>query len=864
MVCGSSATRLIAEVDAHFLTGVRVEKCGACHSLRLIGPMHQYTSDDTAIDDYVEGGASLDAIALAMCRVRRGSVKRFLDVGCNYGFGVHIAQHLFGWEALGVEPSPAGRRGQAELGVEIRADFLDDATDIGQPFDLILASEVVEHVSDPVDFLSQLRRRLTASGVVVLTTPSAEVMAAPLEREEQAVQALSPGFHYFLASVRGMEILLEEAGFRHHRVLRHGATLQVVAASSPEGWGSIVDEPTLDQTAFLRYLDAATDAAPYGSALASGMASRHFRACVMNGDFVAAEKSSSRLGDVMLAKNGFDLDDPRSVIGELNAGRRPAWNLAGVAYCKGMVELIDRRVPERAVSYFELADRAARAWRDTSGLLDVDLWNLRELSLGHRCLAIAMTDPESAGPATDRLAEVLDKDVPVDARRIAWWKVRTFNELVARGHLDVQAALAAEVEASVDALVWSSDVDFRRAGLDALFLLGVRALNSGSATISRQWFTRCASACDAMPEEDAHARELGETARRHDTLATSRGGEEPLALPARGRRFDPGLTIGIDAYWCDASGMYLRGFAHAGPAAVQTIALCCGDRRVSQQPTKRQDVADLYPDGVVPSACGFALYLAGRPGDQVSLELDIGDEQRWAPVELPSHSLPVLEQPPERRLQVMIRRLMAEAGAGPVLTVGGRAGERTDVSVLNRKFGDRVVFNVDIHTGSNVDVVGDVHQLSRFFRGGSFAAAFSASLLEHVVAPWLVAAEINVVLELGAPVLHVAPTSWPEHAMPNDFWRFTADGLATLFGPATGFEVLDKGAVSHLRLHPDPRWRRDHLDMPTMAASDQSWVLARKVSEIDGDALRWPYDPVEGERAAKAYPVDGIIDEVKW
>jgi SAM-dependent methyltransferase len=537
MVCGSAETRLIAEVDAHLLTGVRVERCHGCKSLRLIGPMYEYASDDTAIDDYIEGGASLDAIALAMNRVVRRSVKRFLDVGCNYGFGVHLAQELFGWEALGVEPSPAGRRGQAELGVEIRADFLDDATDIGQPFGLILASEVVEHVTDPVSFLTQLRRRLASAGVVVLTTPAAEVMTAPMEREEHAIQALSPGFHYFLASVRGMEILLEAAGLPYHRVVRLGGTLQVVAAASVEGWRSIVDEPRLDQAELTRYLDGAADAAPRGSALASGMASRHFRACVMAGDFAAAEKSATRLSDVMLARNGFDLDDPRSAVRELNGGRRPAWNLAGAAYCKGMVELIDRRAPERAVSYFDLADRAARAWGRVSGLLDLDLWNLRELSIGHRCLAVAMADPESAALATDQLAQVLDTKVPVHARRIAWWKVRTFNELIARGHLDVQATLAAEVEASVDALVWSSDADFTRAGLDALFLLGIRALNTGSATVARKWFTRCFKACEQMATENAHARELKEAARVHDALATDREGEQPEVAAVPGRQF---------------------------------------------------------------------------------------------------------------------------------------------------------------------------------------------------------------------------------------------------------------------------------------------------------------------------------------
>ena len=182
----------------------------------------------------------------------------------------------------------------------------------------------------------------------------------------------------------------------------------------------------------------------------------------------------------------------------------------------------------------------------------------------------------------------------------------------------------------------------------------------------------------------------------------------------------------------------------------------------------------------------------------------------------------------------------------------------TDLGELKARFGSRPVFNVDIHPGLNVDVVGDVHRLSHFFRAQAFSAAISGSLLEHVAAPWLVAAELNRVLAKDALVLHFAPTTWPEHAAPNDFWRFTADGLAVLFGPATGFEVLEQGSVNVARVHPGPDWRHGHLDMPTMPASDQSFVLARKTSEITPGTVRWPYDPIVGERAARKYPLDAI------
>ena len=207
---------------------------------------------------------------------------------------------------------------------------------------------------------------------------------------------------------------------------------------------------------------------------------------------------------------------------------------------------------------------------------------------------------------------------------------------------------------------------------------------------------------------------------------------------------DPEVVVGLDAYWCDASGLYVRGFAHAGPRAIERVTLRNGDRASGQRPTARGDVAAFFPDGTVPPNCGFALYVEGRPSADLQLELDTEDGTLSTRVELPDHPLPLLEE--SHSADRVFERFLAEAPPGPVLTLGWRVAVGTDLGELKARFGSRPVFNVDIHPGLNVDVVGDVHRLSHFFRPQVFSAAFSASLLEHVVAPWLVAAELNRVL----------------------------------------------------------------------------------------------------------------------
>ena len=46
----------------------------------------------------------------------------------------------------------------------------------GRTFDLVVSTEVIEHVDDPLDFLAELRRFVADGGVVIVTTPRAEAI----------------------------------------------------------------------------------------------------------------------------------------------------------------------------------------------------------------------------------------------------------------------------------------------------------------------------------------------------------------------------------------------------------------------------------------------------------------------------------------------------------------------------------------------------------------------------------------------------------------------------------------------------------------------------------------------------------------
>jgi hypothetical protein len=86
----------------------------------------------------------------------------------------------------------------------------------------------------------------------------------------------------------------------------------------------------------------------------------------------------------------------------------------------------------------------------------------------------------------------------------------------------------------------------------------------------------------------------------------------------------------------------------------------------------------------------------------------------------------------------------------------------------------------------------------------------------------------------------------------------SAEGLSVLFGPETGFEVLDALDAGPAAMIPSPKWRQRHLDMPTIPTFAMAEILARKVEEIEPGAVAWPQGAGASEERARRYPVAGL------
>jgi SAM-dependent methyltransferase len=318
---------------------------------------------------------------------------------------------------------------------------------------------------------------------------------------------------------------------------------------------------------------------------------------------------------------------------------------------------------------------------------------------------------------------------------------------------------------------------------------------------------------------------------------------------------------GIDVFWCDAHGLYLRGWIHAHEHRVRALRIESAGRTAQVEAfSDRPDLLAHYPGHEHVRHAGFTVYLACPPGHPVRMILETEGGEASLPLALPEGPLPAWRPEPGDGEEVspMLRRFaeLANAGGGRVLQIGARS--LPDARDPARGLLRTRPLGLDIHPGHRVDLVGDAHGLGRFLRGGSLGAVFSSAVLEHLEAPWLLAAEINRVLRPGGVVYQQAPGAWPAHAQPTDFWRMSAEGLKVLFGPETGFEVLEAGDTGAAALLPTPDWRAGYLDMPTVPVYTMAEILARKVAEIPPGAVAWPLEASRSEGRSRRYPVEGL------
>jgi SAM-dependent methyltransferase/uncharacterized protein YbaR (Trm112 family) len=144
--------------------------------------------------------------------------------------------------------------------------------------------------------------------------------------------------------------------------------------------------------------------------------------------------------------------------------------------------------------------------------------------------------------------------------------------------------------------------------------------------------------------------------------------------------------------------------------------------------------------------------------------------------------------PQERHATLVADRAAREPAPRLVLVVGAGFGN-TVVEALRRLPGTDAV-SFDLRRADGVDMVADAHAIP--LADGSVDVVVVQAVLEHVMDPGRVVAEIERVLRPGGLVYSDTPFLQPYHADPTDWQRFTLPGHRLLFH---AFDEIESGTT---------------------------------------------------------------------
>lgn len=117
-------------------------------------------------------------------------------------------------------------------------------------------------------------------------------------------------------------------------------------------------------------------------------------------------------------------------------------------------------------------------------------------------------------------------------------------------------------------------------------------------------------------------------------------------------------------------------------------------------------------------------------------------------------------------------------------------GLRLNVGSASRRFGVKML-NMDLFAGGEVDMQGDLLHLP--LKDESVDTVVCTGVLEHVCDSHRAVAEIYRVLKFGGWVFVEAPFMQTVHASPDDYFRWTPNGLRRLL---QGFDLLECHVVA--------------------------------------------------------------------
>ncbi len=269
-VCGSKLirrTRVVQGIGGES-TVLTCDHCGLSRweapdsfcSMRLCddykpGGRNDYSSALDQMGDFNAGVSSPHNMGLVtkICRLGNGPT-RLLDCGCSLGYllgGIRMERPE--WDLCGIEINPAYALYARQQGFDVFEGAIEEALPGSGLFNMVVLTEVFEHLLDPLMVLSLIRKILVPGGYLIATVPNLHsVMDLHVLKNRSALSI--PYQHLWFYTRQSLATLVRECGFtvtRCDTISFFGARGKGIRRYIGKGVNPILDLLNIGGTIFL-------------------------------------------------------------------------------------------------------------------------------------------------------------------------------------------------------------------------------------------------------------------------------------------------------------------------------------------------------------------------------------------------------------------------------------------------------------------------------------------------------------------------------------------------------------------------------------------------------------------------------------
>lgn len=169
---------------------------------------------------------------------------KLLDVGCGIGYFLEEAKKR-GWEVYGTEFTDKAMEICSAKGITMKQGVLNSADFDAESFDVITSFEVIEHINNPREELSQFHKLLRKGGLCYVTTPNFNSLLRYRLKEQYNVISYPEHLSYY--TPKTLKSVFKLSGFAAKKIVTTGISLTRLRTSKGKSQQAYVSETSDDE-----------------------------------------------------------------------------------------------------------------------------------------------------------------------------------------------------------------------------------------------------------------------------------------------------------------------------------------------------------------------------------------------------------------------------------------------------------------------------------------------------------------------------------------------------------------------------------------------------------------------------------------